>query len=153
MSKRVAREPKVFYVYRLEDVSGVSGIGMVAEGTRFTNGKVAITWRGEVASVTVYDRLADALRIHTHGDKTRFYWAENCSWYNPETGDWDDTPRPDLRRFITYTEIYEPGEFVPEAASFRGETAVEPGAESGTNLKPGQHRPAATNEAEVEAEE
>ena len=49
---------KVFYLNRVEDESGISGTGRVAQGFIFDNGKVAVTWLSEHPSVTVYDNTA-----------------------------------------------------------------------------------------------
>jgi hypothetical protein len=65
---------QTFFLYRWEDVSGVSGTGVVAEGVRFGNGKCAVTWRGAVKSVTVYDSVEELVRIHLHGGKTGLFW-------------------------------------------------------------------------------
>jgi hypothetical protein len=65
---------QTFFLYRWEDVSGVSGTGVVAEGVRFGNGKCAVTWRGPVKSVTIYDSVEDLVRIHLHGGKTGLFW-------------------------------------------------------------------------------
>lgn len=68
--------PKVFYLMRDEDVSGVSGTGKVAEGLVFTNGKVAIGWNKQIASITVYNNLNDAIAIHGHDGRTRFEFVD-----------------------------------------------------------------------------
>lgn len=64
---------------RLEDASGVSGCGMVAEGVIFSNGKVALEWFGEHSSTNVYDSLADVEYIHGHGGKTRIVFDNEPS--------------------------------------------------------------------------
>lgn len=66
---------KRFVFVRDEDVSGVSGTGQVAEGVVFTDGKVAIRWRGPVASTVVWDSIEDALQIHGHDGRTRVEWV------------------------------------------------------------------------------
>jgi hypothetical protein len=38
---------KIFYLKRVEDESGVSGTGRIAQGFIFDNGKVALTWLSE----------------------------------------------------------------------------------------------------------
>jgi len=48
---------KMFYLKRVEDESGVSGTGRIAQGFIFDNGKVALTWLSEHPSVTIYDKL------------------------------------------------------------------------------------------------
>lgn len=65
-----------FQLVRDEDVTGVSGTGVVAEGCVFTGGKVVIHWLGERQSIVVWDNFADAEAIHGHGGKTRFEWID-----------------------------------------------------------------------------
>lgn len=64
--------PRTFKFLRTQDVSGVSGTGVVAEGVVFTNGKCAVTWYGKLASVTVYNSFEECAAIHGHGGGTRF---------------------------------------------------------------------------------
>ena len=68
-----------FLLQRIEDESGVSGSGFVAEGIQFTDGLCALTWRyvngkrvaiGDWSSVAVYPSLDKLNRIHGHGGKT-----------------------------------------------------------------------------------
>ena len=61
---------KIFYLNRLEDESGVSGTGRVAQGFIFDNGKVALTWLSEHPSVTIYDNIGEVHAIHSHDGKT-----------------------------------------------------------------------------------
>tara|TARA_R100001443_G_scaffold39671_2_gene53091 strand:+ start:938 stop:1279 length:342 start_codon:yes stop_codon:yes gene_type:complete len=61
---------KTFYLNRVEDESGISGTGRVAQGFIFDNGKVAVTWLSEHPSVTVYDNIGEVSAIHGHGGKT-----------------------------------------------------------------------------------
>lgn len=68
---------KTFKLFRKKDISGVSGTGWVAEGIEFSNGKVAITWLGDVSSVTVYNTIDEARQIHGHGGNTLFVYDKN----------------------------------------------------------------------------
>jgi hypothetical protein len=61
---------KMFYLNRLEDESGISGTGRVAQGFIFDNGKVALTWLSEHPSVTIYDNIGEVRAIHSHDGKT-----------------------------------------------------------------------------------
>lgn len=61
---------KIFYLNRIEDESGVSGTGRIAQGCVFDNGKVALTWLSEHPSVTVYDNIGEVRAIHGHSGKT-----------------------------------------------------------------------------------
>jgi hypothetical protein len=64
--------PRTFKLTRVQDVSGVSGTGVVAEGVVFTNGKCAVTWYGKIASVTVYNTFEECTTIHGHEGRTKF---------------------------------------------------------------------------------
>jgi len=44
---------RTFVLHRDEDVSGVSGTGVVAEGVVFSDGAVVVRWLGKHASTTV----------------------------------------------------------------------------------------------------
>jgi hypothetical protein len=65
-----------FRLIRTEDVSGVSGTGVVAEGVSFSSGKVALSWCSSVPTVTVYDAIGDLERIHGHEGRTRIEWLD-----------------------------------------------------------------------------
>jgi hypothetical protein len=65
------REMRFFELMRDEDISGVSGIGLVAVGVVFPSGKVVVEWLGSRSTFGIYDDLADVERIHGHGGKTR----------------------------------------------------------------------------------
>ena len=59
-----------FVLDRVEDESGVSGTGEVAEGVQFFDGTCAMRWRTVTASTAVYGSIADIEEIHGHGGKT-----------------------------------------------------------------------------------
>ena len=61
---------KVFYLYRAEDESGISGTGRVAQGFVSDNGRVSLFWLSEHPSVTVYDSVGEVRAIHGHSGKT-----------------------------------------------------------------------------------
>jgi hypothetical protein len=62
---------KTFYLLRREDVSGVSGVGRVAEGIQFSDGFCCIRWTvGEYHSVEVWTSLDALIAIHGHGGRT-----------------------------------------------------------------------------------
>lgn len=63
-------KPRMFELRRHQDVSGVSGEGVVAHVVEYPNGKVTVAWCGVVQSINVYDSLDDVLRIHGHGGLT-----------------------------------------------------------------------------------
>lgn len=67
-----------FYLKRDEDASGVSGTGRVADGVEFDNGLVAITWKSEYPSVTIFQSITVVEKVHTHKgkDKTKIIWVD-----------------------------------------------------------------------------
>lgn len=56
---------------RIEDESGVSGTGTVAEGMEFSNGMCALSWLTEMHSVAVYPNVKQLEAIHGHNGRTR----------------------------------------------------------------------------------
>lgn len=65
------RRVATFHLLRLEDESGVSGTGWVAEGAVFSNGWVALTWLGETPSLNFYPSIEAVETIHGHSGATR----------------------------------------------------------------------------------
>jgi len=65
-----------FLLVRTEDVSGVSGVGTVAEGTLFSAGKAVLAWTTKWRSVAVYDSIDELEHIHGHNGATRIQWID-----------------------------------------------------------------------------
>jgi len=65
-----------FRLTRGEDISGVSGTGVVAEGVVFATGKAVLSWCSEYHSVTVYDSVVELVAIHGHNGSTRLDWLD-----------------------------------------------------------------------------
>jgi hypothetical protein len=65
-----------FQLHRDVDASGVSGLGVVAEGIQFSTGQCAVGWTTRVRSVAVYQSIADIEHIHGHGGQTRIVWID-----------------------------------------------------------------------------
>ena len=70
-----------FHLVRQEDVSGVSGTGIVAEGIQFSTGKCVLAWVTQYRSVAVYDSIEELEAIHGHDGRT------SVEWCNPERQD------------------------------------------------------------------
>lgn len=66
-----------FIFRRLEDVSGLSGEGVVVEGVEFSNGWVALTWRTPLTSVCFYPSIKTAIEIHGHEGSTVLEWIDD----------------------------------------------------------------------------
>jgi len=65
-----------FHLMRIEDESGVSGTGHVAEGVEFTNGLVALTWTPSLTSMSWFVSMDDMIAIHGHEGKTVVEWVD-----------------------------------------------------------------------------
>ncbi len=66
-----------FILYRHQDETGISGIGIVAEGVRFSDGRVVLMWLTRVRSVVFYDAMEDVIAIHGHQGKTEVRWIDD----------------------------------------------------------------------------
>lgn len=83
MSKKDTKIPTVkksfsrrFVLNRMEDETGTSGTGVVAEGILFSSGKIALTWFSHYGAVNVYDSIQVVEHLHGHGGKTLIEWID-----------------------------------------------------------------------------
>ncbi len=67
---------RCFHLDRHQDMTGVSGTGVVAQGVLFDNGKVALTWLTDWPSVTVYNSIAEVETVHLHHGATSLVWYD-----------------------------------------------------------------------------
>lgn len=65
-----------FQLHRDQDETGISGIGIVAEGVQFTGGMCALSWLSPYACVNVYANLKVVEDLHGHQGKTRIVWID-----------------------------------------------------------------------------
>ncbi len=65
-----------FYLTRIEDESGVSGSGRVAEGVEFSDGSCALNWLTHTSCTGVYRNIKQLESIHGHGGKTVVEWKD-----------------------------------------------------------------------------
>jgi len=66
-----------FELHRAQDITGVSGTGTVAEGVLFSDGTVAMRWRGDHPSTVFHDKgLAAVDAIHLHHGASRLVWLD-----------------------------------------------------------------------------
>ena len=92
--------PRTFELVRYHDLSGVSGTGVVAEGCVFTDGSVALRWRGTNPATAVWPDLDSVLAVHGHHGATEVRWLE------PPT---DPAPENDLNhRFDVQHNVRPP---------------------------------------------
>lgn len=73
-----------FELVRHRDLSGVSGTGVVAEGVEFTDGSVALRWRGKYPATAVWASVDAALAVHGHEGATVARWLDPARNTNPE---------------------------------------------------------------------
>jgi hypothetical protein len=66
-----------FHLLRLDDESGVSGVGWVAEGAVFSNGWVVLVWPTGTPSLNFYASIADVEAVHGHGGRTRIVFDQD----------------------------------------------------------------------------
>lgn len=60
-----------FYLDRKSDISGVSGVGKVADGILFADGRCSVRWFGEHSSTNNHDSWEDMIAVHGHNGSTQ----------------------------------------------------------------------------------
>ena len=65
-----------FVLIRVEDLTGVSGTGVVAEGAVFTDGLSVIHWLREPFAIGVYQTLEDVIAVHGHDGRTKLHFID-----------------------------------------------------------------------------
>ena len=68
-----------FWLQRVEDESGVSSVGLVAEELVISNGWCALTWLKGYKSVAFYPSLEEIEAIHSHDGKTNIITGAELS--------------------------------------------------------------------------
>ena len=61
---------RIFVLDRIEDETGISGTGVVAEGIEFSNNKCVLSWLTEHKSIAIYESIEEVEAIHGHNGKT-----------------------------------------------------------------------------------
>lgn len=74
-----AKNLRRFYLNRKNDVSGVSGEGVVAVGVQFPNGKCVLNWVTDTPSFNFYNSINDIKDIHGHGDSTEIHFMDELN--------------------------------------------------------------------------
>ncbi len=67
---------RTFIVIRKQDVSGVSGRGVIAEGVEFHDGQVAVSWFGKHHILEVSRDIDTWIAVHGHEGKTVIQWED-----------------------------------------------------------------------------
>lgn len=66
-----------FELHRDQDVTGISGVGVVAQGVTFSDGTTVVRWIvGEHHSTVVWPGIESVEAIHGHGGATRIVWVD-----------------------------------------------------------------------------
>ena len=69
-------KPVLFKLVRIEDESGVSGVGHVADGVIFENQVCVLNWRTAHSSTAIYKDILTLEAIHGHGGKTKIVYYD-----------------------------------------------------------------------------
>lgn len=89
---------RLFVLDRLIDISGVSGVGPVAEGVEWSDGTVSLRWKGEHPSITFWQGgISSVESVHGHGGATKVLYLDPASGARPGPS-LDRPPRPPGRR-------------------------------------------------------
>lgn len=73
--------PRFFHLLRVEDETGNTGTGIVAEGVRFSDGTAALRWLSDTPSFVIYPGAGgvDAVvQVHGHGGRTQLIFREDA---------------------------------------------------------------------------
>lgn len=62
---------EIFRLERDEDVSGTSGVGVVAKGVKFPSGTCVLEWTSYHHSIGIFSNIDQIMIVHGHGGKTR----------------------------------------------------------------------------------
>lgn len=65
-----------FVLNRTEDETGISGVGLVAQGIEFEDGVCVIRWMTEHRSTAMYPSIDTLIHLHGHNGKTRVDWVD-----------------------------------------------------------------------------
>lgn len=76
---------RTFILYRVTDVSGVSGTGVVAEGVEFSDGVCVCRWMTATATTTIYASIQDVKSIHGHDGATKIIFEDDLEPTSSET--------------------------------------------------------------------
>lgn len=65
-----------FTLRRTADTSGVSGVGLVAQGVEFDDGTVALRWLSAYRSTVIFDSALTMILVHGHDGDTVIEWQD-----------------------------------------------------------------------------
>lgn len=70
---------RVFQLHRDTDLTGFSGVGVVADGVVWPDGTVSMRWRGPIRTTVDASSLDDIETIHGHDGATRVVLVADIS--------------------------------------------------------------------------
>lgn len=76
-ARRTDEAPRRFKLVRDEDETGISGLGVVAFGVRFSDDVTVTRWNSDVAQTCVWQSFAEVDAVHGHGGRTRIEWVDS----------------------------------------------------------------------------
>lgn len=79
-----------FFIYRKEDPTGISGTGIVAQGTEFDDDRVVVRWLGKTATTTLHRDRRSVEAIHCHGGKSVIVWTDDKAFKRGEVDAYQD---------------------------------------------------------------
>jgi len=65
-----------FLLHRNLDLSGVSGVGDVAEGIEFDDYQCVLSWFGRHHCISIWPSIEDLVAIHGHAGATVIEWID-----------------------------------------------------------------------------
>ncbi|TDP97659.1 hypothetical protein [Labedaea rhizosphaerae] len=81
----MAERARTFYLQRNEDLTGVSGTGIVADGVLWPDETVTVHWRGTYASDVYWpDGIEAVEQIHGHDGRTEIIWHVSNAATEPD---------------------------------------------------------------------
>lgn len=84
---------KTFILLRVDDVSGSSGTGRVAEGMVSSDGRVAMFFAD---SIKIFNSVDKMMEVHSHGGRTRLHYTIPKGSTAPMAREWKPTPLPQV---------------------------------------------------------
>lgn len=68
---------QAFKLVRKQDISGISGVGDVAEGVEFHDKQIALSWFGRFHSLEIAPNIETVIAVHGHDGATTVVWEDN----------------------------------------------------------------------------
>lgn len=90
-------QPRRFQLHRLKDISGVSGVGIVAYGVEFSDRVVAIHWCGRRSTTAVWNNIQDLMDVHGHEGSTVLEWIDEDDPDSPDPVEKPGSDRKTIR--------------------------------------------------------